>query len=173
MKTFRYFSLLFLVFPSCKEEKKTAIGNEEKIISKPLETSTLSSGKLFRIENFPSKFISLRNVDVWLPDNYTKNKKYSKTFGKIGVFSPSFWFSKESFDFAETQSKLKSTKMYFLAGNAEGEEVIPDMEKMQSIMKNNGFNSKNSNSKIVQGGKHNKDLWRKNFGEAVLWLFKN
>jgi len=98
--------------------------------------------------------------------------KYPETFGKIGVFSPAFWFSIESFPFAETNSKLKSTKMYFLAGDEEGEGVIPDMEKMQSIMHNNGFNSKKITSKIVHGGKHNEDLWRKSFPEAVLWLFE-
>ncbi len=34
------------------------------------------SGKIERIENFDSEYISSRNVDIWLPDGYSKTKKY-------------------------------------------------------------------------------------------------
>ena len=27
-------------------------------------------------ENFKSKFVTARNIDIWLPEGYTKNKKY-------------------------------------------------------------------------------------------------
>lgn len=32
---------------------------------------TVVSGKIERIENFKSKFVTPRNVDVWLPDGYS------------------------------------------------------------------------------------------------------
>ena len=38
---------------------------------------TLSTGTVERFENFNSKYISARNVDVWLPDNYNPKNKYS------------------------------------------------------------------------------------------------
>jgi alpha-glucosidase len=98
--------------------------------------------------------------------------KYPNVFGKIGVFSPSFWFSNSSFDFAKSHSNLIDTKMYFLAGDQEGEEVIPDMEKMIAIMTQNGFAAKNISSKIIQREKHNEQLWATNFSDAVLWLFE-
>ena len=34
-------------------------------------------GTLQRLEKFPSNFITARNVDVWLPENYDNTKKYS------------------------------------------------------------------------------------------------
>jgi len=37
----------------------------------------LSSGELMRIENFPSKFMQPRNVDIWLPNNYSSKKNYA------------------------------------------------------------------------------------------------
>lgn len=37
----------------------------------------VSSGRVERIENFESKYVKTRNVDVWLPDGYTDAKKYS------------------------------------------------------------------------------------------------
>ncbi len=36
-----------------------------------------SSGRIERHENFQSKFVETRNVDVWLPKNYDPAKKYS------------------------------------------------------------------------------------------------
>lgn len=35
------------------------------------------AGKLLRISKFPSKHITPRNVDIWLPGNYSKDKKYA------------------------------------------------------------------------------------------------
>lgn len=36
-----------------------------------------SSGMIKRFEQFPSEFVSPRNVDVWLPDDYSDKLKYS------------------------------------------------------------------------------------------------
>ena len=38
------------------------------------------SGSIHRIENFKSKFIDTRNVDVWLPDGYSNSKKYAVVY---------------------------------------------------------------------------------------------
>lgn len=37
----------------------------------------VSSGEIKRIENLSSKYVTARNVDVWLPDGYSTSKKYS------------------------------------------------------------------------------------------------
>jgi predicted alpha/beta superfamily hydrolase len=37
----------------------------------------VSSGKIERLENFRSTIVNPRNVDVWLPDGYTLDKKYA------------------------------------------------------------------------------------------------
>ena len=34
------------------------------------------SGKIERIENFQSKYVTPRNIDVWLPENYSSVRKY-------------------------------------------------------------------------------------------------
>ncbi len=36
-----------------------------------------SDGSLERIESFPSKFVKARNIDIWLPDNYSTEKEYA------------------------------------------------------------------------------------------------
>ncbi|MGY6649075.1 alpha/beta hydrolase [Wenyingzhuangia sp. IMCC45574] len=35
------------------------------------------NGKVERIENFQSKYITARNIDVWLPEGYSSNSKYA------------------------------------------------------------------------------------------------
>lgn len=101
--------------------------------------------------------------------------KYPDVFGKIGVFSPAFWFAETCYDFAKEHSKNEAVKMYFLAGDQESEKipVIADMQKMMAIMLNSGFHPNNIQSKIVPQGKHNEALWRNEFKTAVLYLFNH
>ncbi|MGI9056578.1 MAG: alpha/beta hydrolase [Pyrinomonadaceae bacterium] len=48
------------------------------------------TGTLFRYKNFNSTFVETRNVDVWLPANYSKNKKYAVLYFHDGqnLFNP-------------------------------------------------------------------------------------
>jgi len=98
--------------------------------------------------------------------------EYPQTFGKIGVFSPSFWFSETIYQFCEQKSRLKDTKMYFLAGTKESESMVSDMEKMLKTMKKAGFKKKNIHKKIVVDGKHNEKFWQTELEGAIRYLFE-
>ena len=110
--------------------------------------------------------------------SYYAALKYSNVFGKAGLFSPALWFSNESFKLAKEKGNLKETKMYFLAGDREGDNVkfeeinqtVSDMNKVVTLLKDEGFTSDNIFTKVVSDGKHNEELWRNNFEEAILWL---
>ncbi|MEZ4803570.1 MAG: alpha/beta hydrolase-fold protein [Gelidibacter sp.] len=67
-----------VLFVSCKDAKK----EPDK---KPADTSKVkpitvegnfSGGTLLRIDDFPSNYIPPRKVDIWLPESYSKEKKY-------------------------------------------------------------------------------------------------
>jgi len=97
--------------------------------------------------------------------------KYPKVFGKAGLFSPSFWFSKEIYAFAEKTPKITS-KIYFLSGDSESDDMVSDMEKMYKIITTKRCDCLNLSKKvIVEGGKHNEKLWSTHFLNAYLWLF--
>ena len=106
--------------------------------------------------------------------------KYSDIFGKIGVYSPAFWFCPEINGYTITHGNLKNTKMYFLAGGKEGykagfDEISQTVEGMNTaidILKSRGFPKENIKLKVVPEGEHNEKLWRTNFEETILWLFK-
>jgi predicted alpha/beta superfamily hydrolase len=96
--------------------------------------------------------------------------KYPETFGKAGVFSPSFWFSNDIYTLTEKASKIK-TKIYFLCGDKESDDMVKDMTKMERLLDTKRCYCLHlTKSKIVKGGEHNEKLWRDGFVKAVLWL---
>lgn len=112
--------------------------------------------------------------------SYYAGLKYPEIFGKVGVYSPAFWFAPEIKQYTKQKGNISDTKMYFLAGGQEGvnntsfEEIsqtVKDMYEVIDILKAQGFNPKNINSKVVPEGQHNEELWRANLEETILWLF--
>ena len=69
---------------------------------------TLSTGTVERFENFNSKYISARNVDVWLPDNYNPKNKYSVLYMHDGqmLFDASTTWNKQEWGVDEVIGKL-------------------------------------------------------------------
>lgn len=99
--------------------------------------------------------------------------KFPTVFGKVGCFSPSFWFCRDSLNELMSKTKAFDTKIYFLCGDSEGDDdVIRDMESVEKWVNTKRCECKKKNKKvIVKGGKHNEKLWRENFEKAYLWLF--
>jgi predicted alpha/beta superfamily hydrolase len=93
--------------------------------------------------------------------------KSPETFGKIGVFSPSYWVSDDIY----SQIEANDTKIYMLAGKAEGYSLLEDAQKMKKVLLQNGFNQNNFYYKEVEGGKHNEIFWSASLSEALCWLF--
>ncbi|NEW83355.1 MAG: alpha/beta hydrolase [Mariniphaga sp.] len=70
----------------------------------------VSSGSINRIDNFQSKFVKTRNIDVWMPDGYSSARKYNVLYmhdGQILFDSASTW-NKQSWDVDDVASKLMS-----------------------------------------------------------------
>lgn len=97
--------------------------------------------------------------------------KYQKVFSKLGVFSPSFWYSKKCFKQAENFDKQTTLRMYILAGGKEGGNLVEKVNKMEKILVKKGFLEKELKTKIVAEGTHNESFWKKEFYEAIEWLF--
>jgi predicted alpha/beta superfamily hydrolase len=68
----------------------------------------LSSGTIKRIENFASKYVDARNVDVWLPENYNPTKKYAVLYMHDGqmLFDSSTTWNKMAWDVDDVLTKL-------------------------------------------------------------------
>ena len=102
--------LVIMVFGfSCKEKEQKVVepSNKELAFSK-LKKAKLSSGTLNRIESLPSRYIKPRPVDVWLPENYTKDKKYAVLYMHDGqmLFDSTTTWNKQEWKVDEWASKL-------------------------------------------------------------------
>jgi len=96
--------------------------------------------------------------------------KYPEVFGKAGVFSPSFWFSDKIYEMTEKSEKIKS-KIYFLYGDNESGEMVPDVKKMETLLdRNRCYCLYLDKSVIVKGGQHGEKLWKEGFSDAIKWL---
>ena len=97
--------------------------------------------------------------------------KYPEVFGKIGVFSPAFWYSNDIFELTKNTKKLKA-KIYFMCGDNEDVEMVPDLNKMVYLVDSIRCHCLGlTKTKIIKGGQHHEKLWRENFKKAYLYLF--
>ena len=89
-------TLVFLLLPYCLSAQLSAV----------------VSGKIERIENFASKHISARNVDVWLPAGYDGKKKYAVLYmhdGQMLYDSATTW-NKQAWDVDDAVTRLLQQK---------------------------------------------------------------
>lgn len=117
MKAAKLVIALFLALSlfSCKEK------NDVKRAFKSLPTSIyngkLAYGSINRIDSFPSKFVRPRTVDVWLPENYSEDKKYAVLYMHDGqmLFDSTTTWNKQEWKVDEIvgrlqqQNKIKNT----------------------------------------------------------------
>ncbi len=98
--------------------------------------------------------------------------EHQDVFGKAGVFSPAFWFNSEIFDHSADTPKTGFMKIYMLAGIPEGNgSVVEDVNQMESVLFNNGFEPQEVNKAFHADGAHSEWYWAREFPWAYLWLF--
>ncbi|MBP6558424.1 MAG: alpha/beta hydrolase [Flavobacterium sp.] len=68
----------------------------------------VSKGNVQRFENFKSKFVDARNVEVWLPKGYNANEKYAVLYMHDGqmLFDAETTWNKQAWEVDEVAGKL-------------------------------------------------------------------
>jgi predicted alpha/beta superfamily hydrolase len=96
--------------------------------------------------------------------------KYPGKFGAAGVFSPAFWIAPAIRDMVAKQGKKVKGKVYFYAGTAEGETMVPDMldvfERLHKLSK------AQMQTVIRADGRHNEPTWQAEFPAFYEWIRK-
>ncbi len=66
------------------------------------------SGKIERVENFHSNFVTSRNVDIWLPEGYSNSEKYPVLYMHDGqmLYDPQQAWNKQSWNIDDVASQL-------------------------------------------------------------------
>lgn len=98
--------------------------------------------------------------------------EYPNVFGKVGIFSPSFWFSDKIIDFIGQKDlrKLGHSQWYFLAGEKESTEMVRDCKKVYYTLMDLGIPRRNLKLVIKKDGKHQEWFWYREFAPALYWL---
>ena len=68
----------------------------------------VSLGSIERLENFPSKYVDARHVDVWLPADYSAGKRYHVLYMQDGqmLFDAATTWNKQAWNVHETVARL-------------------------------------------------------------------
>lgn len=94
--------------------------------------------------------------------------KYPKVFGGAGVFSPAFWITPQLKHIDPRQAKKFKGKIYYYAGQQEGESMVPDMLNVLQQMRR--YSKAGMQAVIRSQGKHNELTWREEFPLFYKWL---
>ena len=81
----------------------------------------VTSGKIEHFDNFKSSFVDARNIDVWLPDDYSEEEKYAVIYMHDGqmLFDKNITWNKQAWEMDETAGKLNAegkTKKFIVVG---------------------------------------------------------
>jgi predicted alpha/beta superfamily hydrolase len=100
----RLFLFLALIAISCNSQNQ----EYKNINAQVLENAVLAGGKLIRVDSFPSLNIVPRPVDVWLPENYSSEKKYAVLYMHDGqnLFDETTTWNKQEWKVDEIATKL-------------------------------------------------------------------
>ncbi|HET9502689.1 MAG TPA: alpha/beta hydrolase-fold protein [Hymenobacter sp.] len=98
--------------------------------------------------------------------------KYPQVFGRVGVFSPAFWFAKDAVlrQVRQQRAVPVASKFYFLAGPAEGPTMVPNMAEVRDALLKRGVPASHVSFKTPADGQHAEWFWRREFGPAYQWL---
>ena len=123
MKKLLFIFLILSITVSKAQNKEVS---KEKIIENNssavvLENAVLAGGLLYRIASFPSKYCTPRPVDIWLPENYSEDKKYAVLYMHDGqnLFDATTTWNAQEWEVDEVASQLMNndiTKDFIVVG---------------------------------------------------------
>jgi enterochelin esterase-like enzyme len=81
----------------------------------------VTSGSIKRFENFTSKYVAARNIDVWLPDGYSPEKKFAVLYMHDGqmLFDSTNTWNKQAWEVDDVAGELiaeNKTEAFIVVG---------------------------------------------------------
>lgn len=102
----RVFIVFSLLISGCNSEQR-----QDQEEQKQENIPKVNEGRLVHMANFASKFVSARDVDIWLPEDYSEKNSYAVIYMNDGqtLFDPKMsWLNKE-WGVDEMMAKLLKT----------------------------------------------------------------
>jgi predicted alpha/beta superfamily hydrolase len=134
----------------------------------------VATGTIARIENFKSQFVTERNIDVWLPENYSAKKKYSVLYMHDGqmLYDPETTWNKQAWDVDDIlgtmlqESKIQDVIVVGMlnGGTTRHIDYFPQrpFESLTAFQQDSIYKANRSNGQSVfNNGKINSDNYLK------------
>lgn len=139
-----------------------------------------SFGKIDKYENFESKYVSKRNIEVWLPEDYSKDKKYAVLYMHDGqmLYDETVTWNKQAWNVDDVvqnllnQNKIKDVIVVGIwnSGATRHSDYFPQkpFESLNENQKNKIFNAvRNSGTNVFNEKKVNSDNYLKFIVEEI------
>jgi predicted alpha/beta superfamily hydrolase len=98
--------------------------------------------------------------------------RHPDVFGRVGVFSPSYWFSEEYYSYTEEVGKTDSARIYLYTGSKET-TIANSTTLMFEQLLEMGYTEEELTFYIDPNGQHAEQYWALHFPDAVQWLFED
>jgi predicted alpha/beta superfamily hydrolase len=99
--------------------------------------------------------------------------QFSQTFKKVGLLSPSFWFTDTIFQQVHKSIVPADMKFYFVSGTTEDSTMVPLMKAMRDSVVSRGLNLSRTKLLTWADGQHAEWFWSREFPAAYQWLFND
>ena len=97
---------------------------------------------------------------------------YPQVFSKAGIFSPAYWVAGDGvFDWTSAHRLQRDSRLYFVAGGKEGDDMSGPFEKMLAQLRAAPGPQPALHAEIVAPAEHNERFWRDEFPKAVRFLY--
>ena len=98
--------------------------------------------------------------------------RYPAVFGRVGVFSPAYWFAGPALlAYVAQQAPRPDTRWYFVCGTQESPTMAPLMAALRDALRAAGVPATNLQFNTLADGQHAEWFWQREFGNAYRWLF--
>jgi hypothetical protein len=99
--------------------------------------------------------------------------QFPQIFKKVGLLSPSFWFTDTIFQQVHTLGVQPDMKFYFVSGTTEDSSMVPLMKAMRDSVVAKGLSVARTNLLTWADGQHAEWFWSREFPAAYQWLFND
>jgi hypothetical protein len=125
----------------------------------------VSSGKIERMSNFPSKFVDVRNIDVWLPDGYDRTQRYRVLYMYLRFIVEEL---KPAIDHKFATRPGPGVTAHGTLGLDADYGVYQQF--FDRMMRDKGYTDVNYASRVFPGAAHDEAAWAERLGIPLAFL---
>lgn len=97
--------------------------------------------------------------------------KYPELVGRVGAFSPSYWFSDSIYTLAQQMPLQHEVRWYIMGSQIESSTMVSNMQRMSAAITNRGERTEMVNLVSRADGAHSEWFWAREFTAAYNWLW--